>query len=300
MDNAHPRNIHARAACVEIGMDRQVPSPDEDDGIGMQRPGFPHDASPVRPRSANAKPDCMALPRTARPQPGGESARNRDASRRTARSRTPSVPPGGLCRLQHPAPGGPTATLRSWAGHDRPVLGDPSRDSVAHIVDAPLSRLPVRQAGGLEASLPAMTDQGDGPVGAGNGARLAPFLRRPHVDDRRAGRRRALESGAVDMDDFGAKRRPENERQGDEGNRSQHGSILARLVPFGWIFGSRRRRAAGAARSPAFTPLSRKVREGVGWRRTCGGGAEHGECGEDVANAAVVHGLAPSGSQVPV
>ena len=156
------------------------------------------------------------------------------------------------------------------------VLGDPFRDAVAHVVDAPVSRLPVQQAGSLQAPRSAMTDQGDRLSGAGNaverphprvdivvsvrieegqqmaafdGAGLAPLLRRPDVDDRHAVRQQALESGAVDMDDFGAKRRCENEQRGAQGNRSQHGSILSRLVPFGWIFRSRRRRAAGAARS---------------------------------------------------
>ena len=35
MDNAERRNIHARVTCGESAMDRQVPSPGEDDGIGM-------------------------------------------------------------------------------------------------------------------------------------------------------------------------------------------------------------------------------------------------------------------------
>ena len=37
MHNADRRNIHARAAFSEAGMDRQMRSPDEDDGIGMSR-----------------------------------------------------------------------------------------------------------------------------------------------------------------------------------------------------------------------------------------------------------------------
>ena len=37
MNNADRRNIHAGAASPEAGMDRYVPSPDEDDGISMSR-----------------------------------------------------------------------------------------------------------------------------------------------------------------------------------------------------------------------------------------------------------------------
>lgn len=37
MDNAGRRNIHARPACREAGMDRQAPSPDEDDHTGMSK-----------------------------------------------------------------------------------------------------------------------------------------------------------------------------------------------------------------------------------------------------------------------
>ena len=126
------------------------------------------------------------------------------------------------------------ATVRSWAGHDGPVLRDPSRDAATHIVDAPVSRLPVQHAGDPEAALSAMTVQGDGLSGAGNGgnrtqpradiavsvrieegqqmtafdvAGLAPFLRRPFVDDRHVVCQQALEAGAVDMDNVGAKPR---------------------------------------------------------------------------------------------
>ena len=37
MNNADRRNIHARTTCPDAGMDRQVLSTDEDDGIGMSR-----------------------------------------------------------------------------------------------------------------------------------------------------------------------------------------------------------------------------------------------------------------------
>ena len=56
--------------------------------------------------------------------------------------------------------------------------------------------------------------------------------------------------------------------------------------------------AGGRRRSPAFRALLGKVPPGVGRCRPCCGDAEHGECGEDPANAAVVHGLAPFGLQV--
>ena len=55
--------------------------------------------------------------------------------------------------------------------------------------------------------------------------------------------------------------------------------------------------ASGRSRSPAFRPLRTDVTEpgGVGRRRACCGDAEHGECGEDFANSAVVHGPVPRG-----
>ena len=55
--------------------------------------------------------------------------------------------------------------------------------------------------------------------------------------------------------------------------------------------------ASGRRRPPAIGPLRTDMAEpgGVGRCRTCCGNAEHGECGEDPANAAVVHGLAPCG-----
>ena len=49
------------------------------------------------------RPECMAPPRIARPQPGGESARIRAAFRLIGRRRIPIAPPRGRCRLQHPA-----------------------------------------------------------------------------------------------------------------------------------------------------------------------------------------------------
>ena len=57
----------------------------------------------------------------------------------------------------------------------------------------------------------------------------------------------------------------------------------------------RRRQAADAAHFRLFRTLLRMVPPGVGRRRRCCGDAEHGECGEEVANAALVHGLAPFG-----
>ena len=55
--------------------------------------------------------------------------------------------------------------------------------------------------------------------------------------------------------------------------------------------------ASGRCRSPAFRPLAafEAAEDGVGRCRTCCGDAKSGECDEDVANAAVVHGLAPCG-----
>jgi len=52
-----------------------------------------------------------------------------------------------------------SAARRSRAGYYGPVLGDPSRDAAAHIVDAPVSRLPVQHAGDPEAALSAMTER---------------------------------------------------------------------------------------------------------------------------------------------
>ena len=50
-----------------------------------------------------------------------------------------------------------------------------------------------------------------------------------------------------------------------------------------------------ATNTPALPPGTRPVpaHHGVGRRRRCYDDAEHGECGQDVANAAVVHGLSP-------
>ena len=56
--------------------------------------------------------------------------------------------------------------------------------------------------------------------------------------------------------------------------------------------------ASGRRRPPAFRALLRKVPPGVGRHRPCCGNAEHGECGEEVANPATGHDLAPFGLQV--
>ena len=289
----------------------------------VQRPEFPHDAFPRRRRQTGLYGPAGNC---ASPTWGRIGKNLRCVSTNCAKTDAVSAAPRPR-RLQQPAPGGATAKLRSWAGHDGPVIADPFRDAQARIVDAPVSRLPVQQASSLEAALPAMTDQGDGLFGAGKGvecpqphadivvsvrveegqqraifdrAGLAPLLQHSDVDDRCAGCLQALESGAVGMDDFGAKRRSKNVQRAAQGERPQHGSFLAGLIPSGWMFGPRLRRAAGAARSLAFGPQSRTLRP-VGMSRchARGGDAEHGEsgkCGEDVANAAVVHGLAPFGS----
>ena len=112
-------------------MDRQVPPPDEDDGIGRskvaRRSGCetprrvpPRPSCTMHPRglslSADMGPDRKALPRIARPQPGGEPGRNCVELRRTARARMPSAPSRGHHRRQHPAPGG---TARDRAGRSR-------------------------------------------------------------------------------------------------------------------------------------------------------------------------------------
>ena len=55
------------------------------------------------------------------------------------------------------------------------------------------------------------------------------------------------------------------------------------------------REASGGRRSPPFGPRSGPARVGVRQSRTCYAAAEHGERGEEVANAAVVHVLAPFG-----
>lgn len=69
-------------------------------------PRTPHPR--VRLRSADARPYCMALLGTARPQPGGETRINFAAFRRTARRRMPSAPPCRLYRPHEPTPGRPT------------------------------------------------------------------------------------------------------------------------------------------------------------------------------------------------
>ena len=53
--------------------------------------------------------------------------------------------------------------------------------------------------------------------------------------------------------------------------------------------------ANGRCGPPRFGPRSGPVREGVRHFCTCRHDAEHGERGEEVANAAAVHGLAPFG-----
>ena len=140
MDNADRRNIHARAACPKAGMDRQAPSPKGTMASVCQRSFADRDARPcgsfrrafpawpcnipssrtrhprIRTRAADARPDCMALPRIARPQPGGEPRRIVVAFRPKARRRRASAPPRGLRRLHHPAPGG---TPRDRAGRFR-------------------------------------------------------------------------------------------------------------------------------------------------------------------------------------
>ena len=75
----------------------------------------------ICPRSADPNPECMTLPRIARPQPRGEPGRICAALRRFARRRMPSPPPCGLRRLQHLAPGGTAKdragrTSSAWRG----------------------------------------------------------------------------------------------------------------------------------------------------------------------------------------
>ena len=65
---------------------------------------------------------------------------------------------------------------------------------------------------------------------------------------------------------------------------------------------SRSPTAVEATKAPALPPGTRPApaHDGVGRCRGCCDEAEHGECGQDVANASVFHGLAPFGLQVPV
>ena len=102
------------------------------------------------------------------------------------------------------------SSARLSATHDRPALGNPSRDTVAHIVDVPVSELLVQKAGDYVAARAAMAEYRDGPAGvcncrkcrqppadvvaslsveegqqvaAADDTGLAPFLRCPDVDD---------------------------------------------------------------------------------------------------------------------
>ena len=59
----------------------------------MQRPELLHHASPDPSPYTDARPECMAPPGIARPQPGGESRRNCAAFRRIARRWMPPAPP---------------------------------------------------------------------------------------------------------------------------------------------------------------------------------------------------------------
>ena len=56
-------------------------------------------------------------------------------------------------------------------------------------------------------------------------AGLAQFLRGPDVDDRHVGRQQALESGAVDMDDLGVKRRSDKEQRDADLRDLVHGVL---------------------------------------------------------------------------
>ena len=59
----------------------------------MQRPELLHHASPDPSPYTDARPEFMAPPGIARPQPGGESRRNCAAFRRIARRWMPPAPP---------------------------------------------------------------------------------------------------------------------------------------------------------------------------------------------------------------
>jgi len=124
MDNAGRRNIHARATRREACLDRQTPSPDEDDRIGLSktvRRSRPRTPQLVRPRLARMAVQRPELPCDAstprrcetglygasgsRASPSwGRTGKKLSGCSRTARRPMSSVPPNGLCRLQHPTP----------------------------------------------------------------------------------------------------------------------------------------------------------------------------------------------------
>ena len=107
MDNAGRRNIHAQAACHEADPGTMCRHVEDRPPIGIwdaatcSAGNFPHSVrnSPnshtthprFRPHSTDARPECMALPRIARPQLGGESGRICAEIRRIVRSREPSA-----------------------------------------------------------------------------------------------------------------------------------------------------------------------------------------------------------------
>ena len=126
MDNAGRRIIHARATCRGAGKDRQAPSPDGDDRIGLskilrrsrhvppglsrmdvRRPAFPQQASPnPSPRRRRENGLYGAATDRASPTWGriGEEIVLRCGECREDRCRQRR--PAGLRRRQHPAPGG--------------------------------------------------------------------------------------------------------------------------------------------------------------------------------------------------
>ena len=102
MDNAGRRNIHARAACPEAEPGTMTSAPADRDtrprdpflrDFSHRVYDFPNSRTTqprIRLHAADAKPQCMALQRFARPQPWGESKRIFAAFERIARRRMPS------------------------------------------------------------------------------------------------------------------------------------------------------------------------------------------------------------------
>ena len=97
----------------------------------------------VRPTLAALNEGCSASRASSQE---GEPGRTCAAFRRTTRRRMPSAPPRGLCRLQHPDPGEAGARLRSWAGRDRPVVGDTTPTTRAPRHPSPATWLPDNRA----------------------------------------------------------------------------------------------------------------------------------------------------------
>ena len=130
MDNANRRNIHARTACRDGGVDRQALPPDKGDGASTSNVARPPDERlcdllrrdcsewacnvPYSPHAVSVDPSPQLRRETGLYGAAGNCAsptwgrivKNLRGGSRTARRRMPLALPYGRCHLQYPSPAG--------------------------------------------------------------------------------------------------------------------------------------------------------------------------------------------------